>query len=95
MIAIERLWTNLKIHEGETFETITGKLFRYKIIKNAYLQPFPGGKPTNRLLPKTQFENVLRWLEHYHVALSRPSQLQEYQGYSYVFALLKDKRIIG
>jgi hypothetical protein len=68
---------------GETFKQVRGGEFTYEV-RGAVLRP----DRTIRNLPKAQFEAALE-----RVPISGPSDLQDLQGPSYLFAILTDARI--
>lgn len=80
----DTVWDRIKKFEGETFYTITGKAFAYRIIGNSVV-PEHTGFP----LSMSNFKKVYDMGE-----LSGPGQISgRIMGSSYVFAILMDSRI--
>jgi len=83
-INIETIWIRIKNHEGEDFETKTGKPFTYEIV-NGLLVP----DRTNYPLAKREFIKTLN-----HVPLNGPGEISSIvRGSAYVWAILYDRRI--
>lgn len=84
----ESVWLNIIKNESNTFETITGRNFSYKI-SDSVLHPIVEGKEI-RNISKNNIEKAFsEW------SVSRPSDFSaSIQGTSYLFALFSDKRIV-
>jgi hypothetical protein len=83
-VDIETLWRNVTRYEGEEFFTKTGTSFYYTI-KGNVLNP----THTERNIPKSNFEKALTRLP-----LVKTTQLNDLQGYAYIYGILTDKRIM-
>jgi len=77
------VWSRIESHAGEEFTQIRGGTFRYSIVGSS-LRP----DRTNRRLPEAQFEEALRL-----VPFRSTTELQRFQGPSYIYAILMDPRI--
>lgn len=79
MLTKENLWTKIKEHEGEIFQTVTGIEFTY-VVRGNYIQT----SRTDRHLTKKNFENAFD---------AKPEKVSDItntiQGSSYVFAILQ------
>jgi hypothetical protein len=82
-MGIDEVWRRITAHEGETFRQVRGGEFTYEV-QGAVLRP----DRTNRNLHRSQFEAALQ-----RAPISGPSDLQDLQGPSYLFAILTDPRI--
>lgn len=82
------VWQKIILNEGNTFTTVTGKVFSYTI-SGTLLHPVIGEKEI-RNISKTNIEKAfLEW------PVSKPSSFSSsIQGTSYLFALFTDKRIM-
>jgi len=84
MPAVDEIWARISAHEGEDFETITGKIFQYEIHGDLF---YPSRAKQH--LPKSEFANVIAV-----APLDGPGQIsQEVRGSAYAWAVLHDKRI--
>ena len=84
MLNIDEIWKRIKDHEGEVFETKSGKHLKYEI-DGEILHP----SRTKRNIHKKNFEKCLE-----HLPLEGPGEISNsIQGPSYVWAILHDKRI--
>lgn len=84
-MTISEFWKKIIEHEGETFYTVTGLEFTYKLVsENAIC--------TNRThynLTKSNFEKALSLCP-----ISKPGDIsQKVRGGSYVYSLIDDKRM--
>ena len=77
------VWSRIASHVGEEFTQILGGTFRYSLVGSSLLPD-----RTNRLLPKAQFEKALCL-----VPFRSTTELQQFQGPSYIYAILMDPRI--
>jgi hypothetical protein len=85
---VEDAWNNLLDNEGETFSTVRGLDFTYKV------SPDKKGFVTNRanfFLTKTNFEKAFNL---FPVDSGKKLNAKGVMGSSYLFALLSDQRII-
>jgi len=80
------IWDKIIDNEGNTFHTITGVKFTYKIKGNMLVT-----SRTSRKIHKNDFETAFNLRP-----LDKPSALKKtnVQGQSYVWAILTDNRII-
>ncbi len=78
-----KIWGNILQCQGEVFHTITGLEFKYEIINNKLCH-----NRTKYKIPKDSFEKAFGMLP-----LKKLSQINFLYGYSYIFAVLNDKRI--
>lgn len=86
---IEKIWQNVKVFEGETFYTVTGLKFTYKLIDNNTIRPFRNGS-TKWDLSKNLFCKALSF-PSYRGAKFNHTII----GSSYVRGILEDNRIMG
>ncbi|MDR2717052.1 MAG: hypothetical protein LBB89_03175 [Treponema sp.] len=78
------IWNNIIANEGNTFYTISGKEFTYRINGNFLITD-----RTERNIPKNDIEKAFNSLP-----LNGPSEINNLvQGPSYVWAILNDNRI--
>ena len=83
-IDVEKVWVRIKNHEGEKFETKTGKPFIYEIVNNSLIPD-----RTNYPLARNQFEKAIK-----HLPLQGPGEISSIvRGSAYVWAILHDRRI--
>jgi len=88
---IESVWKNILKNEGEKFYTKTGIEFVYSLLDVDSI--LPKNVKGSRLLPITK-ETVEKVIAEY-MPLEYPSQLQDkFYAPSYIYAILKDKRIV-
>ena len=85
MADINEVWTRIIAHQGETFRQIRGQEFTYTV-KGNVLRP----STTNRNIPRSHFEKALD-----RMPLHGPGKINDLQGPSYIYAILKDRRICG
>jgi len=86
MSSIDKVWSRIKSHEGETFTTKTGLEFSYSV-SGEVLRP----SRTEYNLPKSEFEKALPL-----VPFNGPGVINDLvRGPAYVWAILHDARIIG
>lgn len=89
-ITIDNLWVNLQDHEGETFHTIKGLPFTYRM-ENEFLVPIRNGAPVKQSLTRQNFERALGLLP-----FNGPGEINNsIRGPAYVYALLHDTRIMA
>lgn len=79
---MNKVWSNIQIHAGETFSTKTGVEFTYHI-RNDYIVL----ENTNRSIPRKQVMDALS------IMSDKVSDYNKYQGYAYLWGLLHDPRI--
>lgn len=80
----EEIWDRIAAHAGQTFHTITGLPFTYKIRRNGF---YPSR--TNYRISKADFREAYQW-----VPIEGPGAFNEIvRGPSYVWAVLHDPRI--
>jgi hypothetical protein len=79
----ENVWSAITQLQGEPFSQKMGRRFYYSV-SGSVLRP----TTTSRNLPRSQFERAYRRLP-----VSGPSDLQDLQGPSYLFAILTDSRV--
>lgn len=83
-IDINTIWSRLRAHAGEEFETKAGKPFTYEIDGNIF-RP----SRTQRNIHAGNFEKALKLLP-----ISGPGEIRHLvQGPAYVWAVLHDRRI--
>ncbi|MDH5688955.1 MAG: hypothetical protein OEZ48_13995 [Candidatus Bathyarchaeota archaeon] len=81
----EEVWNRIRSHEGETFRTITGLPFVYRVDRGNTLIPDRTGYPLHR----SNFEKVYRM-----VPVDGPGEINYIvRGPAYVWAILHDPRI--
>ena len=83
MINFDSVWVRIKSHEGEIFRLKRGATFRFAITNSAIVPD-----RTNRNIPRAQIEEATKFLPFVD---TRP--LQHFQGPSYIYAFLMDRRI--
>ena len=83
MKSIEVVWSRILQHEGERFETLTGRPFTYTVTGHVLRTD-----RTDFNLPRSQFEKALDL-----VPAAGPGELRDLRGPSYIYAILHDKRI--
>ncbi len=82
--SIDTAWRRLKSHQGEEFETISGKPFTYEISGNIFVS-----SRTNFNLSRADFEKALEL-----VPISGPGEISSLvRGSAYIWAVLHDRRI--
>jgi hypothetical protein len=82
--SIDAVWARLKAHEGEEFETKTGRSFTYVISADVF-RP----SRTDYNIPRSEFAKALA-----DVPFDGPGAISHaVRGPSYVWAVLHDKRI--
>lgn len=86
-MSIETIWDNIKLHEGETFYTITGVEYTYVVYTDHLLV----NDLQSRMITKIMIEKA--------IALENPTvkkiELAGCRGPSYIWGIITDKRIIG
>jgi hypothetical protein len=85
----ETVWERLVSHQGEQFQTVRGLPLTFEV-EGAGIWFFRDGKRVNRKLTRTQFEVALS-----RCPLSSTTEISDLMDYSYVFAVLSDRRIRG
>jgi hypothetical protein len=83
MVPFSVSWNRIEKHAGELFHQMRGGEFSY-VIRSGSLIP----DRTNRQIPRSNFEKAFELLPFESTA-----QLQSFQGPSYIYAVLMDKRI--
>ena len=77
-------WNLIQANEGNTFKTVTGLEFTYKVIGNYIIT-----SRTNRHLAKSNFEKAIL------MRPKNPSDMSNLiQGSSYVYAILNELNLI-
>ena len=80
----EEIWSQIVSHEGETFNTITGLKFTYKIEREGFYS-----SRTHYRVPKNDFRKAYQM-----VPIDGPGIINEImRGPSYIWAVLHDQRI--
>ena len=85
MMDADEMWAHIVAHQGQTFRQVRGGEFTYEIRGNAVCPD-----RTNRHIHRKNFEKALE-----RMPFENTVPLQDLQGPSYVFAILKDPRISG
>jgi hypothetical protein len=85
----ESVWHRIESHQGEEFETVTGKPLTYAV-EGAGIWFFREGRRINRKLTRTQVEVAIA-----RCPLTTTTEIKDLMDYAYLFALLKDGRIRG
>lgn len=85
MLTYDELWARIVACQGQTFRQIRGGEFTYEIRGNSVCPD-----RTNRHISRVNFEKALD-----RMPFENTVPLQDLQGPSYVFAILKDPRICG
>jgi|SRR5271157_5562328 len=85
--APESVWRRIKTHQGEEFRTATQLPFTYEI-EGAGIWFFREGRRINRKLSRTQVDVAIA-----RCPLTSTTEIKDLIDYSYLFALLMDKRI--
>lgn len=80
-------WRRIKLHEGETFHTVTGLAFTYTV-PGRYVRIIRDGREINRSLSYTNFAKSAEMLP-----ADGPGSLGDRQGASYTWAILTDARV--
>lgn len=84
---IDAVWSRIRAHAGEQFQTVLGIPFTYEVPGN-YLRVTRDGREVNRSLSRTNFAKGLLL-----VPTEGPTGLKSRQGSSYTWAILMDPRI--
>lgn len=79
----ESVWSRIEACAGETFHQVRGQPFTYAVDGSA-LKP----STTNRSLPRAHFVDAVG-----RPSVRRPSELNDLQGPSYIYAVINDDRI--
>ncbi len=87
--APESVWQRIKTHQGEEFRTATQLPFTYEV-EGAGIWFFRDGRRINRKLSRTQVDLAIA-----RCPLTSTTEIKDLIDYSYLFALLMDKRIRG
>ena len=83
-VDIDMVWSRIKAHEGDEFETKTGKPFTYEISGNLFLP-----SRTKQNIPKSHFEKSL-----HEFPLDGPGAISNLvRGSAYIWAVLHDPRV--
>ena len=85
----EAVWRRIISHQGEQFQTVRGLPFTFEV-EGAGIWFFRDGKRVNRRLTRTQFEVALS-----RCPLKSTTEISDLMDYSYLFAVLMDRRIRG
>ena len=89
MASFDDVWTRIESHAGQTFNTVTGLPFTYRV-PGDYLKVTRDGREINRSLSRTNFRNG-----SVSMPTARPSDIKKCQGSAYTWAILMDRRIRG
>ena len=87
MNVIEVVWPRIERHAGETFTTITGLEFTFRV-PGRFLRVTRDGHEINRSLSQTNFAKALT-----SMPTEKPSDIKDLQGFAYTWAILMDPRI--
>lgn len=87
MASFDDVWTRIERHAGQTFHTITGLSFTYRV-PGDYLKVTRGDREVNRSLSRSNFRRARALMP-----ANRPSDIKESQGSAYTWAILMDRRI--
>ena len=82
---IEKIWSNIKQHEGETFYTITGKPYCYTVYNDYVLIE----DKKSRKIKKNSIAKAIM-LEN---PTPKKIELEGCWGPSYIYGIITDKRI--
>ena len=84
MVSIIEVWSRIRQHEGENFETITGLPFTYEVHGNSIIT-----SRTDFELSKSDVEKILE-----RVPVKGPGEISnDVRGSAYLWAILHDERI--
>lgn len=87
--AFTPVWARIAAHAGETFRTVSGFEFTYRVPGN-YVRITRDGREINRSLSRASFSKAFAQLP-----AAGPGALENVQGPSYTWAILTDRRIQG
>ena len=79
---IDKVWENIRKHEGDVFYTVTNKEIKY-IVKDNYIVV---SIPSHTKISKTNFEKALE------MNVSKPTEIN-LRGQSYIYGIITDSRI--
>jgi hypothetical protein len=83
----DAVWRRVAAHEGEQFQTVSGLPFTFEV-EGSGIWFFRNGKRINRKLTRPQFEVAVS-----RCPLRSTTEIKDLMDFSYLFALLMDKRI--
>ncbi len=89
MADMEVVWARVEKHAGETFRTVRGLEFTYRV-PGKFLRVARDGRDINRSLSRTNFQKALQAMP-----AARPGDIRDREGASYTWAILMDPRIRG
>lgn len=81
----ETIWNNIKLYEGETFFTVTGKSYSYVVYSDFLLV----NNLKSRRITKESISKATK-IEH---PTPKKIELEGCWGSSYIYGILTDKRI--
>ena len=87
MADFDNVWERIQQCAGQTFTTVTGLPFTYRV-PGAHLCVSRDGREINRSPSRTNFARAATAMP-----ATRPSDLREMQGSAYTWAILMDKRV--
>lgn len=83
-VDIDVVWTRMKKHAGQEFQTRSGLPFIYRIEENQFVTT-----RTDYPLAKSEFAKALEY-----IPIQKPADIQQIvRGPSYIYAVLNDSRI--
>ena len=80
---IDKVWANIRKHEGDKFFTVTNKEIKY-VVKDNYI--IVVSIPSHTRISKTNFAKALE------MNASKPSEINLY-GRAYIYGIITDSRI--
>ena len=82
--SIDSVWMRIERHQGDNFETVTGKPFTYEVSGQVLRT-----SRTKYSLSRSNFEKALKYLP-----IGGPGEISDLvRGSAYVWAILHDQRI--
>lgn len=87
MVDEDAVWARIQRHAGQTFQTITGLNFSYRVPGNR-LRVIRDGREINRNLSRTSMMKAAAVMP-----VDGPGQIQDRSGAAYTWAILMDPRI--
>ena len=78
---IEAVWRRIERHAGQTFKTITGLEFTFRV-PGRFLRVTRDGREINRSLSQTNFAEALT-----SMPAEKPSDIKDRQGSAYTWAI--------
>ena len=90
VVDIENIWNNIIKNEGNEFSTKTGKLFTYTMLSDNTISLTHKSHPRAKCyISKNCFEIAIT-----RFPLNKTTQLNDLEGYPYIFGILTDTRIV-